>query len=186
MYITISLIALIFIFFLFSYNSLISRKNMVKNSFAAIDVQLKKRYDLIPNLVATVKQYMEYEKNLLNELTELRAKAISNDISDNEKINLDNQISKSMRSIFAVAENYPDLKASQNMELLQRSLNEVEEQLAAARRSYNAAVTSFNNAIEMFPSNIVAAMMNYKTRTLFETPTAQKENVNINNLFNVK
>ena len=186
MFIAIGVVGVFFVFFFLIYNSLISKKNMVKNNFAAIDVQLKKRYDLIPNLVATVKQYMEYEKNLLNELTELRAKAISNETSDDEKITIDNQISKSMRHIFAVAENYPNLKASQNMELLQRSLNEVEEQLAAARRSYNAAVTDFNNAVEMFPSNIIAAMMSYKTRALLETPKKEKENVDINNLFNTK
>jgi len=166
------------------YNSLISKKNQVQNVFASIDALLKKRYDLIPNLVATVQKYMQHERGTLTEITELRAKAISGTLSDDEKVDLDNKLTKTLGGIMVAVENYPDLKANQNFLQLQASLNEVEEQISAARRAYNAAVTDYNNAVEMFPTNILASMMNYQRKKVFEIPDTERQNVDVKDLFN--
>ena len=165
------------------YNGLIGKKNGVENAFATIDTILKKRYDLIPNLVAAVKQYMEHERGLLENVTALRAKATSGNISSDEAITLNNEINKTMGGIMVAVESYPELKANENFKDLQRSLNEVEEQLSAARRAFNASVTDFNNAVEMFPTNIMAGMMNYKRRQLFEIPETERQNPDVKNLF---
>ena len=167
------------------YNSLINKKNQVENSFGGMDVQLKKRYDLIPNLISAVKTYMKHEANTLTEITELRTKALSGGISDDEKVDLDNKITSHLSGIMVAVENYPDLKASDNFIQLQRSLNEVEEQISASRRSYNAAVTDYNNGVEMFPTNLIAGVMSFKRKNVFEIPDVQRENVNVENLFNI-
>jgi len=167
------------------YNGLVGKKNAVENAFGSIDTQLKKRYDLIPNLVSAVKQYMEHEKSTLENITALRAKAISGEqMTTDQKVELDNQISKSMHGIMVAVENYPDLKANENFINLQKTLNEVESQISAARRSFNAAVTDYNNGVEMFPSNIMAGMMGYKRKHVFEITEAERQNVNVGNLFN--
>lgn len=165
------------------YNSLVQKKNQVINIFATIDALLKKRYDLIPNLIAAVKNYMEYEKGTLTQITEMRAKAVSGNLTDDEKVELESKMSKLMGDIKVAVENYPDLKANQSFLQLQGSLNEIEEQLSAARRAYNAAVTDYNNAIEMYPTNVVASMINYKTKKVFEAAEEEKKNVDVNNLF---
>jgi LemA protein len=159
------------------FNTLIGRKNRVSYAFASIDAMLKKRYDLIPNIVTVVEKYMAYERKVLEELTSLRAKAVSGNFDDAEKITLDKQISGALRSIIAVAENYPALKANENFLHLQKSLNEVEEQISASRRAYNAAVTDYNNAIEMFPFNLAATMMSYKQKAWFEIPEEERKPV---------
>ncbi len=166
------------------FNSLIAKRNAVNNAFAGIDAYLKKRYDLIPNLVAAVQKNMEHERGLLNEITELRSRAISGNISDRERVELDNKISRALGAINIAVENYPDLKANTNFLQLQASLNEVEEQLSAARRAYNAAVNSYNNAVQMFPTNLVAMIMGFKARPFFEASEAERQNVNVKNLFN--
>jgi len=165
------------------YNSLIRKKNQVINVFGAVDALLKKRYDLIPNLVAAVQQYMQFEKDVLTKVTELRARAMSGKSTDDEKIAIDREISKMLRGIMVAVENYPELKANQSFLQLQVSLNEVEEQISAARRAYNAAVTDYNNAVEMFPTNIMAQMMNYKTRAVFEISPGEREPVDVQGLF---
>lgn len=169
---------------LYYYNKMINLRNRADEAFSGIDVQLKKRFDLIPNLVASVKEYMVYEKETLNKLTELRVKALGTDISPDEKIKLSEQAGSLLKNILVSVENYPELKASANMELLQRSLNEVEEQLSASRRTYNAAVRNLNNGVQMIPTNIFASIMNIKTRAYIDIPDAEKNNVNISNLFN--
>ena len=165
------------------YNSLVGKKNQVENAFAGMDALLKKRYDLIPNLVSAVQTYMKHEKNLLTDITELRAKATAGNLSDDEKVQLENKITKAMSGIMVAVENYPDLKANQNFLQLQSSLNEVEEQISASRRSYNASVTDFNNAVEMFPTNFIASLMNYKRKQVFEIPDSERKNVNVGKLF---
>jgi LemA protein len=180
----IAVVVLLLILTIGLYNSLVRRKNDVENAFASIDAMLKKRYDLIPNLVETVKSYMKHEKSLLNELTELRTKAVSGEISDNEKVEIENKIVKGMSGLMVAVENYPDLKASQNFLQLQGAWNEVEEQISASRRAFNAAVTSYNNKVETFPSNIMAGIMGYKRRALFEIPDIERRNLNARNLFN--
>ena len=164
------------------YNSLIRKKNDVENAFASIDVMLKKRYDLIPALVEAVKGYMNYERDLLTEITELRAKAISGNLTNEERVIVENKIRKALSDILIAVENYPDLKASQNFLKLQGAINETEEQLSASRRAFNAAVTIFNNSVEVFPSNIIASIMNFRRRTLFEIPETEKVKPDINPL----
>jgi len=183
---TIALIVIVVLILLIAvgiYNGLVGKKNQVENAFAGMDTMLKKRYDLIPNLVATVKQYASHEEGTLTKVTELRAKALGGGLSTDERIDLDNQISKAMGGIMVAVESYPELKANENFLQLQRSLNEVEEQISASRRAYNASVTSYNNAIEMFPSNIMANMMNYKRKAVFEIPEAERSNVDVGKLF---
>jgi len=165
------------------YNSLVSKKNQVENIFASVDTQLKKRYDLIPNLVASVSKYMEHEKSLFTEVTKLRAEANKPNISDEHKIALDAKMTSALGSIMIAVENYPDLKASENVMHLQRSLNEVEEQISASRRAYNQAVTDYNNAIEMLPTNFMASAMNYKRKEVFEITEGERQNVNVKELF---
>ena len=169
--------------FVWMYNSLIGKRNQVDNAFAGIDALLKKRYDLIPNLVATVKQYMEHEAGVLNQVTELRARAMSGGLTSDETVELNNQIGQALGGIMVAVENYPDLKASENFQQLQQSLNEVEEQVSAARRAFNASVTDFNNAVEMFPTNLVAGMLNFHRRKLFEIPETERQAHDVKDLF---
>jgi len=166
------------------YNSLVAKKNQVDNIFATIDTQLKKRYDLIPNLVASVSKYMEHEKSLLKDITELRTQANNPNLSEKEKIDLDAKVSSALGAIMIAVENYPDLKANENVMHLQRSLSEVEEQIAAARRAYNQAVTDYNNALEMIPTNFMANAMGYMQKELFIISESERKNVDVSELFN--
>ncbi len=164
------------------YNGLVIKKNSVAKSFSSVDVLLKKRWDLIPNLVSVVKNHMEFEQQTLAEITRLRSRAMSGEVSTDRRLSIENQISRSMGNIMALIENYPELKSNQHVTQLLESLNETEEQISAARRFYNAAVTEYNNALEMFPSNIVASYMKYKSKELFITPTEERNNVNVGEL----
>jgi len=166
------------------YNGLIKKKNNVENSFSGIDVMLKKRYDLIPNLVETVKTFMNHEKDLLTEVTRLRAQAMSPDASSDEKVKLNNQISKVMGGIMVAVENYPDIKSNTNFLQLQSSWEDIENEISGARVFYNNTVLELNNAIEMFPSNIVANYMKLDKREFFETKEVEKENISAKELFN--
>lgn len=157
------------------YNSLIRRKNQVENAFASIDVYLKNRADLIPSLVAAVKGYMNHEQELLSKITELRNQASNQTTYSNERIGTENKITESIGKIVMAVEAYPDLKASENMLMLQRSINEVEEQLSASRRAFNASVTDYNNGVESFPNSIIAGMMSYKRRDVMTLPLAERE-----------
>lgn len=166
------------------YNSLVGKRNQVKNAFSGMDVQLKKRYDLIPNIVASVQEYAEHERETLTKLTGLRARATSGNVSDEEKIALASETQKVLGGLMVAVESYPDLKANENFLQLQRTLNEVEEQIAAARRFYNSAVMDLNNAVQMFPSSIVAGMAGFREEKMFEAAEAERQNVNVNELFN--
>ncbi len=169
----IALPMLILLLGILLFNNLISKKNKVEEAYSGIDVMLKKRTDLIPRLVNTVKGAMQHERETLTELTQLREKLLNKDTSPNDRFTMENQLGKLLGNIQLRAEAYPELKANQNFALLQNSLNEMEEQLSAARRAYNAAVNSFNNGMEMFPSNIVAKLMGYTNRTLFTIEPAE-------------
>jgi len=159
------------------YNSLIRRKNDVENAFASIDVMLRKRYDLIPEIVEAVKAYMNYERELLTEITGLRARAISQNLTAEERVIIENSLGNRLSDLLIAVEKYPELKASANFLHLQGILNEVEEQLAASRRAFNAAVTEYNNSIEVFPSSMIASMMSYRRRTLFELPAEIRQEI---------
>lgn len=165
------------------YNSLVFKKNQVDKAFASIDVLLKKRCDLIPNLVAVVQNYAKFEQGTLTEVTRLRSRAMSSRLPTGA-INIKNEISRSLSNILVAVEAYPELKANENFIQLQGSLNETEEQLSAARRFYNASVTEYNNAVEMFPTNYLASAMNYRLKRLFETSQADRRNVDVKSLFN--
>lgn len=165
------------------YNSLVGKRNDVKNAFATIDVMLKKRYDLIPNLVATVKQFADHESDVFNKVAASHSMAYGN-MSQNDKVAMDAEMQKAQRSFFAIAEQFPELKSSENFQQLQGALNETEEQLAAARRTYNAAATEFNTSIQIFPNNILAGMMGFHESALLETPAEERANVNVKDLFN--
>ena len=165
------------------YNSLVAKKNQVENIFASVDTQLKKRYDLVPNLVASVSKYMEHEKGILEDITKLRSEANKPNISDKNKIELDAKMSAALGSIMIAVENYPDLKANENVMHLQRSLSEIEEQISAARRAYNQAVTDYNNALEQIPTNFMANAMHYRKKDVFVISESERQNVDVKKLF---
>lgn len=179
----VGLIILVVVFLLFvgMYNSLIKLKNNVKKSFSGIDVQLKRRTDLIPNLINMVKGYASHEKELLESLTKARTSIINGSASGN--INAmaegENMLSGALKSIFAVAENYPDLKANQNFLELQESLEETEDQIAAARRIYNENVNYLNTKIEVFPSNVIAGMFGLQQADLYTITESDRKNVEV-------
>jgi LemA protein len=158
------------------YNTLVSRRNGVDNIFGTMDAMLKKRWDLVPNLVATVQGYAKYEKTLLENVTQARSRAISGQMNPNEMVQYDNAVSQLMGVFRATVENYPQLKAGENFLHLQRTLNELEEQISAARRAFNAAVTDYNNAVDMFPTNIIASMFGFQRKSLLEFTSQERQN----------
>ncbi len=149
------------------YNRLVVLKNRVKNAWANIDTLLQRRSDLIPNLVNTVKGYASHEKDLLVKLTQARS-AVMNSKTIKEKAKASNMLSNTLKSLFAVAENYPNLKANENFMQLQEQLVTTEDKIAYARQYYNEAVMQYNNAIQVFPTNILASMFNFKQKDSFE------------------
>jgi LemA protein len=163
------------------YNSLIRLKNQVDNAFGSIEANLQKRHDLIPNLVLVAKQYMTYEQELLEHIANLRALALAA-ANPKGRFSLESELTQSIQSLIVNVENYPDLKANQQMLQLQAALNEVEEQLSASRRFYNTAVTEYNNAVEMFPSNLIAQQMRLSHKNLFTISEAERANPNLGSL----
>jgi len=178
------IIGFLLLLFVIMYNGLIRKKNNIDNTIGSMDAMLKKRYDLIPNLVETVRQYMKYEEKVQVEITQLRSQAATSSLSSDQKVEIDNKLSKIMGGMMVNVENYPDLKANQNFMNLQASWNEIEEQISAARRTFNAVVTDYNNAVETFPSNMIAYMMGLKPRNVFEIQDVERQNINAKELFN--
>lgn len=160
------------------YNGLIKLKNRVDEAWSDIDVQLKRRYDLIPNLVNTVKGYATHEKELFEKVTAARTAAMGAG-TPAQKEQAENMLSGTLKSLFAVAENYPDLKANQNFLELQRELTDTEDKIQAARRFYNGNVRDFNTKIQVFPTNIFAGMLNFTKREFFAAEEGEKEVVNV-------
>lgn len=161
------------------YNSLVRLKNRVKEAWSDIDVQLKRRYDLIPNLVETVKGYMKHEEGVLTKVTEARSQAMQAQ-GPEEKGKAENMLSGTLKSLFAVAESYPELKASENFAKLQDEISDTENKIQASRRFYNGQVRDFNTKIEMFPTNIIAGMLSFKAWEYFEIENKEeKENVKV-------
>jgi LemA protein len=171
--------AIIVIWFIAGYNGFVKAKNNVEESFSTMDVYLKKRFDLIPNLVETVKGYAAHESGTLQKVVE--ARQFSQDAkSVEEAAKADNMLTGALRSLFAVAEAYPDLKANQNFLDLQRQLNEVEQDIANSRKYYNGCVKEFNNKCMMFPSNIIAGMFHFTKQPMFEVEDeTERENVKV-------
>lgn len=172
-YLLIGGVVLVLFFFITLYNSLVRKKNDCEESWSGIAVQMKRRYDLIPNLVETVKGYATHEKDLFEKVTKARTAAMSANTMQ-EKAKSENMLSSTLKSLFAVAENYPDLKANQNFLKLQDEVTDTEDKLQAARRFYNNAVKSLNTAVESVPTNIVAGMFGFKKREFFELEEGEK------------
>ena len=165
---------IILLYILIIYNSLISSKNKVKQARSTVDVYLTQRFDLIPNLVECVKGYMNYEKEILEEIAKQRSKYMeTKNLKDGEELN------NKCNQIIAVAENYPELKANEQFLNLQKNLSKMESQLQASRRIYNADVTIYNNRVLMFPSNILAKIFGFKEEELFQAEVAAKNNIEI-------
>ncbi len=158
----------------FLYNSLIGKRNNVKESYAGIEVQLKRRYDLIPNLVNTVKGYAKHESETFENITKARTQAMQSG-NIQEKAKAENMVSDTLKSLFAVAENYPALKADQNFLHLQQELSDTEDKLSASRRFYNSSVKSLNTSIESVPTNIIANIFKFKKAEFFEIDSSEKE-----------
>ena len=157
------------------YNTMLKKRNKVKTAFSSMDVMLKKRYDLMPNLVLMVQKYMAHENDLLTRLTELRTKAQSMHSID-ESIEINNQIEDTLRKLNVSVEGYPELKSNQNFLHMQAVLNDIEEQISAARRTYNAHVESYNTFIGIIPINIFALIFRFKQYKLFEIRETEREN----------
>ena len=179
LYVVIAIIAVILILVVGCYNGLVSSKNRVQEQWSGIDVQLERRFDLIPNLVETVKGYAKHEDETLTKLTELRtswngAKTIQ------EKSQLNNNLNSALKSIYAVAEGYPELKASDNFLQLQLELKNTEDKIASSRNSYNDAVNTYNTKIETIPSNIIAGMFHFEKAELFKVDNEEvRKNVKV-------
>lgn len=169
--------------YFFIHNDLVHRKNSLEQALASIDVYLKKRYDLIPNLVASIKNYMNHEAGVLTKVVELRNQGSAGLTQHRDMVAQDHQLSQALRSVMVAVENYPDLKASQNFSQLNAALNEVEEQLSAARRAYNAAAMRFNNGVEMLPHSLVANLLGYTRRPMFEVSDLEAATPKVNDLF---
>lgn len=164
----------IIIFVIITYNTLVRLRNNVKNSFAQIDTQLQRRFDLIPNLVETVKGFATHEKELLENIAASRSGYI-NASSNEEKLAMNNQLASTLRTLFAVTENYPELKSNVNFLNLQEELSETEDKVAFSRQFYNDAVTIYNNKLQMFPNNIVAGIFGFKEEMLFNSDDSVRD-----------
>lgn len=176
-FITIPVIILI-------YNGLVKKKNQVQYAFSGVDVALQKRGELIPNLVESVKKYMDYEQTTLKDIVELRSRIGNTNPNSTQRFEMENKLTGLLKNLMVNVESYPDLKANQNMIHLQRTLNETEEQISASRRAYNSAVNSLNNAILTFPTNVLASLYNFKINPYFVADESAKITPNLKQLFN--
>lgn len=177
-YIIIAIIVLLLMYVFATYNGLIKSKNYVKEAFSTMDVYLKKRWDLVPNLVEVVKGYAKYEQETLSKVTELRAIAYDS-MSANKKISINEQITAGISKIIAISENYPELKSNENFMQLSNELVNVENDIENSRKYYNGTVRNYNNKIQMFPSNIIASTFGFKEEKMFETNSEEKNNVKV-------
>ncbi len=179
MMIALIVVVVIILIFVVMYNGLVQSRNKVKNAWSQIDVQLQRRFDLIPNLVEAVKGYMAHEQETLTKVTELRT-SWANASTVGEKAELDNQLSGALKTIMAVSENYPDLKANQNFATLQEELRSTENKISYARQFYNDSVTMYNTKLQVIPTNIIASMFNFTPEELFKTDSEEaRKNVKV-------
>ena len=171
----LAIVVLIVLWVIAVYNSLVKSRQKVKNSWSQIEVQLQRRFDLIPNLVECVKGYMGHETDVLEKVTALRT-SWANTSSASEKVKIDNELSGALKTIMAVSENYPDLKANQNFADLQANLKETENKISFSRQFYNDAVTMYNTKLEIFPSSLVGSMFGFKPEALFNVSSEEARN----------
>lgn len=178
-YIILAIVIVLILIIISIYNNLVTLRQRAKNAFAQMDVQLQRRFDLIPNLVDTVKGYMKHESDVLEKVTALRT-SWANASTVAEKSDLDNQLSGALKTIMAVSENYPDLKASQNFSELQEELRATENKIAASRQFYNDTVTRYNTKLQVVPANIVAAIFGFKPEDMFKVDSEDaRKNVKV-------
>ncbi|MFH1866833.1 MAG: LemA family protein [Patescibacteria group bacterium] len=178
-WIILAVVAIIIFWIIAAYNRFVNLRNRSQEGWSDIDVQLKRRYDLIPNLVATVKGYAKHEEGVFTKVTEARTRAMGAQ-GVAEKGQAENMLTGALKSLFAVAESYPDLKASANFAKLQDELSDTENKIQAARRFYNGLVRDFNTALQVFPSNIIANLFRFTTREFFELENeTEKQNVKV-------
>lgn len=177
MYIYI-LIGIVVLYALVQYNNFVKLNNSVKESFSTMDIYLKKRWDLIPNLVEVVKGYAKHEKDTFSEITELRTRSYDN-MSIDKKIAINEQLTNSLSRIMAISENYTELKASENFNQLSKELTKIEDEIANSRKYYNGTVRMLNNKVQMFPSNLIASIFGFKEYKMFEINENEKDNVKV-------
>lgn len=177
-YIIIAIVVLILIYLGVTYNGFVKLNNTVKEAFSTMDVYLKKRWDLIPNIVEIVKGYAKHEESTLKEIIELRNSTYDN-MSANEKVDTNNKLSQGINKLMAIAESYPDLKANENFKDLSQQLTKVEDDIANSRKYYNGSVRIFNDKVQMFPSNIVARILGFRERKMFEVIEDERKNIKI-------
>ena len=178
LYVVIAIIAVLVIYLIVQYNAFVKANNIVKEAFSTMDVYLKKRWDLIPNLVEVVKGYAKHEKETFNQITSLRTNSYDS-IPMDKKINVNEQLEHGITKIMAIAENYPELKANENYAKLCADITKIEEEIANSRKYYNGAVRELNNEIQMFPSNIVAGVFGFKQANMFEANAEERNNVKV-------
>ena len=176
--ICLAVVALIVIYFIATYNKLVSLRNKVKDQWAQIDTVLKRRFDLIPNLVETVKGYAKHEKETLDSVIKARNAYTSSNVPE-EQLKADGELTKAVSKLFALAESYPDLKANENFSKLQNELTETEDKIQYARQFYNDSVLKYNNAIQVFPAVLIANMFGFKESKYFEAESTERENVQV-------
>ena len=169
---------IVLIYILLTINSLIRLNNKVKEAFATMDVYLKKRWDLIPNLVEVVKSYSNYEKNTLQNIINLRNNNYD-ELNYDDKLKTNNKLSENITKLFALVENYPEIKANENFLKLSDNLTKIEDEIANSRKYYNAIIRIYNNKVEMFPSNIIAKLFKFKVKTMYEIKENEKESVKV-------
>jgi len=178
LYIIIGILLILFIYILITYNSLVKSRNIVKEAFSTMDIYLKKRWDLVPNLVEIVKAYETHEKTTFEHIASLRAESYDN-MSINNKINANEQLTEKLSTIMAISENYPELKANNNFLELSHNLTKIEDEIANSRKYYNGTVRILNNKIEIFPSNIIANIFSFQKLHMFEANSEEKNNIKV-------
>lgn len=177
-YIIIGIVAVIVVYIIVTFNKLVSLRNRVRNQWSQVDVQLKKRYNLVPNLVETVKGYAAHEKNTLEAVMRARSATVDTNRVD-DRMRAENELANTLSRLIAVSESYPELKANTNFLSLQKSLADIEASIAYARQFYNDTVMKYQDKRQMFPTNIVAAIFGFKEERYFEAGQAERENVNV-------
>ncbi len=179
LYIIIAVVVVLLLLVFTTYNSFVKLNNKVEEAFSTMDVYLKKRWDLIPNIVETVKGYAKHEKSTLEEVINLRNSSYDK-MNQNDKVEVNNKLSQGISKLMAIAEAYPELKANENFKDLSNQLTKVEDDIANARKYYNGTVRIFNDKVQMFPSNIIAGIFGYKAKKMFEANENERENVKVN------
>ena len=179
LYIIIAVVVVLLLLVFTTYNNFVKLNNKVEEAFSTMDVYLKKRWDLIPNIVETVKGYAKHEKSTLEEVINLRNNSYDK-MNQNDKVEVNNKLSQGISKLMAIAEAYPDLKANENFKDLSSQLTKVEDDIANARKYYNGTVRIFNDKVQMFPSNIIAGIFGYKAKKMFEANENERENVKVN------